>query len=77
VIEGIDKPSLGQRIAYLGGPTGLYRGILPGSVSVFLRNGTASIVMGVCQSKAKRAWTAVTVDMPLFGIEVQRDARRC
>jgi len=53
VIEGIDKPSLGQRIAYLGGPLGLYRGILPGSVSVFLRNGTASIVMGYANRKLK------------------------
>jgi len=53
VIEGIDKPSLGQRIAYLGGPIGLYRGILPGSASVFLRNGTASIVMGYANRKLK------------------------
>merc|ERR1719230_895614 len=51
VIPGIEKPTIFQRIAHLGGPIGLYRGILPGSISVFLRNGTASIVMGAANKK--------------------------
>jgi solute carrier family 25 carnitine/acylcarnitine transporter 20/29 len=51
VIEGVDSPTLRQRIAHMGGPIGLYRGILPGSISVFLRNGTAAIVMGFAQRK--------------------------
>lgn len=50
-IEGVSSPTLAQRIAHLGGPLGLYRGILPGSISVFLRNGTAAVVMGFAQRK--------------------------
>ena len=34
-----------------GGVLGLYRGILPGSLSVFLRNGAAMLVMGVANRK--------------------------
>ncbi|CAK8985624.1 unnamed protein product [Durusdinium trenchii] len=49
-IDGNAQPTLRQRIAHLG-PLGLYRGILPGSVSVFMRNGTASIVMSLAQRK--------------------------
>lgn len=51
VIEGTDKPTFRQRINHLGGPLGLYRGILPGSISVFMRNGTAAIVMGAANRK--------------------------
>lgn len=51
VIDGTDKPTLAQRIRYLGGPIGLYRGILPGSISVLLRNGTAAVVMGYANRK--------------------------
>jgi len=51
VIDGTSTPNLRQRINYLGGPLGLYRGILPGSISVFLRNGTAAIVMGAANRK--------------------------
>eukprot|EP00930_Biecheleria_cincta_P034282 TRINITY_DN23708_c0_g1_i1.p1 TRINITY_DN23708_c0_g1~~TRINITY_DN23708_c0_g1_i1.p1 ORF type:complete len:301 (-),score=37.36 TRINITY_DN23708_c0_g1_i1:454-1311(-) len=52
VIEGIEgKPTLRQRVVALGGPAGLYRGIVPGSISVFMRNGTASIVMGAANKK--------------------------
>jgi len=51
VIEGIPAPTLRQRISHLGGPLGLYRGILPGSMSVFLRNGTAAVVMTFAQRK--------------------------
>merc|ERR1719408_239295 len=51
VIEGTSSPTLRQRINYLGGPLGLYRGIVPGSISVCLRNGTAAIVMGFAQRK--------------------------
>lgn len=50
-VNGSTDVTLRQRIAYLGGPLGLYRGILPGSISVFLRNGTAAIVMGAAQRK--------------------------
>lgn len=50
-VEGTAAPTLRQRITYLGGPLGLYRGILPGSISVFLRNGTAAVVMGLAQRK--------------------------
>jgi len=50
-VEGTNSPTLRQRIAYLGGPLGLYRGILPGSISVFTRNGTAAIVMAFAQRK--------------------------
>lgn len=50
-VEGTTSPTLRQRIAYLGGPAGLYRGILPGSISVFLRNGTAAVVMSFAQRK--------------------------
>ncbi|KAJ9453756.1 Mitochondrial substrate carrier family protein G [Diplonema papillatum] len=48
-IEGIAKPTIRQRIQYLGGFTGLYRGILPGTISVFSRNGAAMIVMQKAQ----------------------------
>ena len=34
-----------QKIRNMGGVLGLYRGIVPGSLSVFLRNGAAMIVM--------------------------------
>jgi solute carrier family 25 carnitine/acylcarnitine transporter 20/29 len=51
MIEGTTKPTLSQRIAYLGGPLGLYRGIMPGSISVFLRNGAASVIMAFAQRK--------------------------
>mmetsp|Transcript_95425 Transcript_95425/g.269648 ORF Transcript_95425/g.269648 Transcript_95425/m.269648 type:complete len:285 (+) Transcript_95425:43-897(+) len=50
-VAGSSSPTLRQRIAYLGGPIGLYRGILPGSISVFLRNGTAAVVMTFAQRK--------------------------
>ena len=53
VIDGTSKPTLRQRIQFLGGPLGLYRGILPGSMSVFLRNGTAAVVMGFSQRKVQ------------------------
>lgn len=51
VVDGTTNPTLRQRINSMGGLLGLYRGILPGSISVFLRNGTASIVMGLAQRK--------------------------
>ena len=38
----------GERVRYIlktQGPLGFYRGILPGSQSVFLRNGAAMMVM--------------------------------
>jgi len=50
-LEGVEAPTLRQRIAYLGGPLGLYRGILPGSISVFLRNGSAAVVMSYANKK--------------------------
>ena len=34
-----------------GGVLGLYRGIIPGSLSVFLRNGVAMIVMRMANRK--------------------------
>ena len=37
--------SVADKVRRLGGLRGLYRGILPGSLSVFLRNGAAMIVM--------------------------------
>merc|ERR1712046_526794 len=40
-IEGVPNPTLRQRISHMGGPIGLYRGILPGSLSVLFRNGCA------------------------------------
>lgn len=49
VVPGTASPSLRQRAAHLGGFLGLYRGILPGSISVFLRNGCAAVVMGEAQ----------------------------
>jgi len=49
-VGGVASPTLRQRVAHLG-PLGLYRGILPGSISVFLRNGTAAVVMSVAQRK--------------------------
>jgi len=49
VIPGVANPTLAQRISHLGGPIGLYRGILPGSISVFLRNGCGAVVMGRAQ----------------------------
>jgi len=33
------------------GPLGFYRGILPGSMSVFMRNGAGFIVMQIVQRK--------------------------
>eukprot|EP00933_Yihiella_yeosuensis_P050621 TRINITY_DN48411_c0_g1_i1.p1 TRINITY_DN48411_c0_g1~~TRINITY_DN48411_c0_g1_i1.p1 ORF type:complete len:285 (-),score=32.68 TRINITY_DN48411_c0_g1_i1:84-938(-) len=50
-VEGVSNPTLRQRISACGGFFGLYRGILPGSISVFMRNGTASIVMSFAQRK--------------------------
>uniref|UniRef100_A0A6V0GCZ8 Mitochondrial carrier protein n=1 Tax=Zooxanthella nutricula TaxID=1333877 RepID=A0A6V0GCZ8_9DINO len=50
-VDGSAAPSLRQRVAALGGPLGLYRGILPGSISVFMRNGTAAVVMSFAQKK--------------------------
>lgn len=49
-IDGNAQATLRQRIMHLG-PLGLYRGILPGSMSVFMRNGTAAIVMSLAQRK--------------------------
>ena len=37
--------SVADKVRRLGGLRGLYRGILPGSLSIFLRNGAAMIVM--------------------------------
>eukprot|EP00927_Polykrikos_kofoidii_P067509 TRINITY_DN62997_c0_g1_i1.p1 TRINITY_DN62997_c0_g1~~TRINITY_DN62997_c0_g1_i1.p1 ORF type:complete len:303 (-),score=44.34 TRINITY_DN62997_c0_g1_i1:73-930(-) len=55
-IEGIaGKPTLRQRVDALGGPLGLYRGIVPGTISVFLRNGAAAVVMGYA-NKQIAAW---------------------
>lgn len=39
------KGTIPERVRALGGVSGLYRGILPGSLSVFLRNGAAMLVM--------------------------------
>mmetsp|Transcript_6903 Transcript_6903/g.12199 ORF Transcript_6903/g.12199 Transcript_6903/m.12199 type:complete len:285 (-) Transcript_6903:92-946(-) len=50
-VDGNDKPTLRQRVASMGGPLGLYRGIMPGSISVFMRNGTAAVVMTFAQRK--------------------------
>lgn len=50
-VDGIEQPTLRQRIQSLGGFTGLYRGIVPGSISVFLRNGCAAVVMSQMQRK--------------------------
>eukprot|EP01063_Lacrimia_lanifica_P020643 TRINITY_DN27941_c0_g1_i1.p1 TRINITY_DN27941_c0_g1~~TRINITY_DN27941_c0_g1_i1.p1 ORF type:complete len:287 (+),score=87.89 TRINITY_DN27941_c0_g1_i1:54-914(+) len=44
-IEGIANPTIAQRIQFMGGLRGLYRGILPGTISIFSRNGVAMIVM--------------------------------
>merc|ERR1712086_890490 len=51
VIDGTTTPTLRQRINFLGGPLGLYRGILPGSISVFMRNGAAAVVMSFANRK--------------------------
>ena len=37
-----------------GGVLGLYRGIIPGSLSVFLRNGAAMLVMGHANKKLQQ-----------------------
>eukprot|EP01060_Flectonema_neradi_P000323 TRINITY_DN10216_c0_g1_i1.p1 TRINITY_DN10216_c0_g1~~TRINITY_DN10216_c0_g1_i1.p1 ORF type:complete len:292 (+),score=29.86 TRINITY_DN10216_c0_g1_i1:39-878(+) len=50
-IPGVDKPTIAQRVKHLGGITGLYRGILPGTISIFSRNGVAMIVMQWAQRK--------------------------
>ena len=49
--EGIEKPTIRQRVASMGGFTGLYRGITPGLLSIFMRNGVAMVVMQKAQSK--------------------------
>lgn len=46
--------SLADKVRGLGGVLGLYRGILPGSLSVFLRNGAAVLVMGVANKKMQQ-----------------------
>ena len=46
--------SLADKVRALGGPLGLYRGILPGSLSVFLRNGAAMLVMDVANRQLRR-----------------------
>ena len=43
--------SVADKVRAMGGLAGLYRGILPGSLSVFLRNGAAMLVMGVTNKK--------------------------
>jgi solute carrier family 25 carnitine/acylcarnitine transporter 20/29 len=43
--------TIGEKISRMGGLTGLYRGILPGSISVFTRNGAAILVMGIANRK--------------------------
>lgn len=51
---GRDMPILSRmKLAYLdrGGITGLYRGIVPGSIRSFLANGCAMIVMSYAQRK--------------------------
>jgi len=49
--------TLRERIRSLGGLTGLYRGILPGSISVFARNGAAMIVMQWAHREvSRRGW---------------------
>mmetsp|Transcript_10711 Transcript_10711/g.24408 ORF Transcript_10711/g.24408 Transcript_10711/m.24408 type:complete len:286 (-) Transcript_10711:47-904(-) len=54
-VQGVTgKPTLYQRYVALGGVRGLYRGILPGSISVFMRNGTASVVMGMANKELAR-----------------------
>ena len=40
-----DATSIAAQVRRRGGILGLYRGIVPGSLSVFLRNGAAMIVM--------------------------------
>lgn len=49
------RVTLRDRIRYLGGLRGLYRGILPGSISVFTRNGASMIVMQWAQRQIT-AW---------------------
>jgi len=43
--------SVAEKVRALGGVGGLYRGILPGSLSVFLRNGAAMVVMRTANAK--------------------------
>eukprot|EP01061_Rhynchopus_euleeides_P039852 TRINITY_DN6835_c1_g1_i1.p1 TRINITY_DN6835_c1_g1~~TRINITY_DN6835_c1_g1_i1.p1 ORF type:complete len:281 (+),score=101.86 TRINITY_DN6835_c1_g1_i1:274-1116(+) len=50
-IEGIANPTLRQRVQSLGGFFGLYRGITPGLMSIFARNGVAMVVMQAAQKK--------------------------
>ena len=46
--------SISQRIAFLGGPLGLYKGVTPGVVAGGLRNGVAMITMIYAQKLATR-----------------------
>eukprot|EP00908_Phaeocystis_cordata_P006021 Transcript_16596.p2 GENE.Transcript_16596~~Transcript_16596.p2 ORF type:complete len:100 (-),score=22.18 Transcript_16596:111-410(-) len=48
---GLEGTALQRARRMPGGVLGLYRGILPGSLSVFLRNGAAMIVMGQVNRK--------------------------
>lgn len=50
VQAGMDG-SVAEKVRRMGGLRGLYRGILPGSISVFSRNGAAVLVMGVANRK--------------------------
>mmetsp|Transcript_39593 Transcript_39593/g.99799 ORF Transcript_39593/g.99799 Transcript_39593/m.99799 type:complete len:286 (+) Transcript_39593:128-985(+) len=43
--------TIAQRVAYMGGFLGLYRGIVPGTISIFSRNGSAMVVMQYAQAK--------------------------
>ena len=45
------KGTIADKVRGLGGISGLYRGILPGSLSVFLRNGAAMLVMRQANQK--------------------------
>jgi solute carrier family 25 carnitine/acylcarnitine transporter 20/29 len=56
IIEGTTSPTLAQRIRFLGGPLGLYRGILPGSISVFVRNGCAAVVHAARREPHTTTW---------------------
>lgn len=54
--SGLPTPgaSVAQRIAYLGGPWGVYRGVMPGALAGAMRNGAGMVAMIYAQRLATR-----------------------
>lgn len=50
----VPRATIAQRISFLGGPWGVYRGVMPGALSGAVRNGCAMVAMIYAQRLATR-----------------------